>query len=354
MDNLTLVLFVLGLVFLVGGAEALVRGSSRLAATFGVSPLVVGLTVVAFGTSAPELAVSVRSALIGQAGANIAIGNVVGSNIANVLLILGIAALVAPLVVSQRLIRRDAPFMIGVSILLYIFALDGSINRVEGLTLFIMVLTYTGHVIRSSRRENAVIQAEYAAEFRQTKNTLFKDIILIVLGLVLLVLGSQWLVDSAVSIAHALAVSDLVIGLTVVAVGTSLPELATSIVASFRGETDIAVGNVVGSNLFNILCVIGLSALVAPDGVLVATEALAFDIPAMIAVAMLCLPVFFTGYLISRWEGLVFLGYYLVYMLWLVLNSAYREYLATGLHAIIPLTILTLVVLSLRQLRIKH
>ncbi len=354
MDILTLFLFVLGLAFLVGGAEALVRGASKLASAFGVSPLVIGLTVVAFGTSSPELAVSLRSAIIGQAGGNIAIGNVVGSNIANVLLILGLSALIAPLIVSQQLIRRDVPFMIYVSLLLYVFGLDGSINRLEGFSLFTMVLAYTAYAIRSSRKESVLIQDEYAAEFGQVKNTLLKDCLLIVLGLALLVIGSQWLVNGAVSIAHILGVSDLVIGLTVVAVGTSLPEIATSMVASFRGETDIAVGNVVGSNLFNILSVIGLSALVAPDGVLVAIDALTFDIPVMIAVAIVCLPVFFTGYLISRWEGFVFLVYYVTYTLWLVLNSANHEYLAIVLYIMIPLTLLTLLVLSLRQLITKE
>ncbi|MCF7969968.1 MAG: calcium/sodium antiporter [Methylococcaceae bacterium] len=353
MDTLTLILFILGLVFLVAGAEALVRGAAKLASTFGVSPLVIGLTVVAFGTSAPELAVSVRSALAGATGANIAIGNVVGSNIANVLLILGLAALVAPLTVSQQLIRRDVPIMIGVSILLYVFGLDGNLSRLEGSVLFAMVLAYTSYAIRTSRQESAAIQAEYTAEFGQPKNNILKDLMLIVLGLVLLVLGSQWLVDGAVVIAHTLGVSDLVIGLTVVAIGTSLPEIATSMVASFRGETDIAVGNVVGSNIFNILCVLGLSAIVAPDGVQVAAAAIAFDIPVMIAVALFCLPVFFTGYLISRWESVLFLSYYVAYTAWLLLNSAQHEHLAlfsdVMLQFVIPLTVFMLAIVTLRQ-----
>lgn len=354
MDTITLIFFVLGLVFLVVGAEVLVRGASRLAAAFGVSPLVIGLTVVAFGTSAPELAVSARSALLSQSGANIAIGNVVGSNICNVLLILGLSALVAPLVVSQQLVRRDVPFMIGVSVLLYILGLDGTIGRLDGSILFTLILAYTVYAVRSSKKENALIQAEYSASFSQSGNSLLIHILLIILGLVLLVFGAQWLVDGAVSIAQALGVSDLVIGLTVVAIGTSLPEIATSVLAALRGQIDIAVGNVVGSNIFNILSVIGLSAIVSPDGVLVANEALAFDIPVMIAVALLCLPVFFTGYLISRWEGLIFLSYYIAYTLWLLLNPAQHQYLNIALQGIIPLTILTLLFLTVRQIRRKE
>lgn len=355
MNALTLFLFILGLVFLVGGAELLVRGASKLASAFGISPLVIGLTVVAFGTSAPEMAVSVRSALASQAGADIAIGNVVGSNICNVLLILGLAALVAPLIVSQQLIRRDVPIMIGLSGLVYILGMDGSISRLEGLFLFLMVLSYTGYAIWVSKKENVEIQAEYAAEFQKTSNGILIDIGLIALGLVLLVYGSRWLVDGAVVIAHGMGVSDLVIGLTVVALGTSLPEAATSMIASFRGERDIAVGNVVGSNIFNILAVLGLSSLVGPDGVKVAPAALAFDIPVMIAVAIACLPVFFTGYLISRWEGLVFLGYYAAYTLWLLLNSTQHMHLAlfntVMLQFIIPLTGVTLAIIAFRQFR---
>lgn len=355
MNALTLVLFVLGLVFLVGGAEALVRGASKLAGAFGISPLVIGLTVVAFGTSAPEMAVSVRSALASQAGADIAIGNVVGSNICNILLILGLASLVAPLIVAQQLIRRDVPIMIGLSVLVYIFGMDGSISRLEGLFLFLLVLAYTGYAIWVSRKESKAVQAEYEAEFQQTGNNLLKDIGLIIMGLAMLVLGSRWLVDGAVAIAHNLGVSDLVIGLTVVALGTSLPEAATSMIASFRGERDIAVGNVVGSNIFNILAVLGLSSLVGLDGVKVAPAALAFDIPVMIAVAIACLPVFFTGYLISRWEGIVFLGYYVAYNLWLLLNSTQHEHLAffnaVMLQFVIPLTVMTLAILTFRQFR---
>lgn len=354
-DALTLVLFALGLVILVLGAEALVRGASRLAVDFGVSPLVVGLTVVAFGTSAPEMAVSVRSAFASQAGADIAIGNVVGSNIFNVLLILGLSSIVAPLLVSQQLVRRDVPIMIMISALLYAMAADGTVNRFEGALLFAGVLAYTGFAIIQSRRESRQVQAEYEAEFGGKNGSVLWNIGLILAGLAMLVLGSRWLVQGAVTIATSLGVSDLVIGLTIVAAGTSLPEVATSVMASLKGERDIAVGNVVGSNIFNILAVLGLSALVAPSGVKVAPEALNFDIPVMMAVAAACLPVFFTGYVISRWEGLVFLGYYAAYTAWLILNAGQYQGLPLFSAAILyfagPLTALTLMVLVWGQIR---
>jgi cation:H+ antiporter len=354
---MTLLLLVLGLLFLVLGAEALVRGASKLAATVGVSPLVIGLTVVAYGTSTPEMVVSVMSGLAGQA--DIALGNVVGSNIFNVLFILGISALLVPLVVSQQLVRFDVPLMIAVSLLLCLLGLDGKIGRVDGLFLFAGGILYTVFLIYQSRKENQDIREEYAKEYGSqvvpsfpswTINTVF-----IVGGLGLLVLGSRWLVDSAVTIAQLIGVSELVIGLTIVAAGTSLPEVATSIIASLRGERDIAVGNVVGSNIFNILAVLGLSSIVTPDGIHVSTAAQRFDIPVMIAVAVACLPIFFTGHVIARWEGALFLGYYVVYTLYLILAVAQHAALPvvnmTMVWFVIPLTVLTLLVVTLRALR---
>lgn len=316
-------LLLIGLILLVIGAEALVRGASKLAAACGISPLVIGLTVVAFGTSAPEMAVSTLSSLSGQA--NIAIGNVVGSNIFNILLILGLSALVAPLAVSQKLVKLDVPLMITGSIAVYLFALNGILSRLEGILLFIGILAYTGFLIRQSRRENKAVQAEYSQEYGAKEplstKVLLKDVVLILAGLGLLVLGSKWLVDGAVAIAQKLGVSDLIIGLTIVAAGTSLPELATSVVASIRGERDIAVGNVVGSNLFNILAVLGLSGLVSPSGTAVSPQALHFDIPVMIAVSVACLPIFLTGGRISRREGFLFLCGYVAYTTWLVMSA---------------------------------
>lgn len=348
MDLLTLALFLIGLVALIGGAELLVRGAATLAAAWGISPLVIGLTVVAFGTSAPELAVSVVSAWSGQPG--IALGNVVGSNIANVLLILGLSALAAPLLVSRQVVRLEVPIMIGVSLLLVLLALDGRVGRLDGLLLFGGCLLYTTWTVRRSRRE----ERRDGDEVPPAGNPWLQGG-LILAGLVCLGLGSHWLVNGAVAIARLFGVSDLVIGLTVVAVGTSLPELATSVLASVRGQRDIAVGNVVGSNIFNILCVLGLSAVVVPGGVPVALSALTFDLPVMVAVALACLPIFFTGHLIARWEGGLFLFYYLAYTGYLSLTAMQHHSLPllreSLLFFFLPLTAVTLAVSLWRHRR---
>ena len=351
----TIVFLVLGLALLVAGAELLVRGAARLALRFGISPLVIGLTVVAFGTSAPELAVSVQSGLAGQSG--LAVGNIVGSNIFNILMVLGLSALITPLVVSQQLVRLDVPLMIGASMLLWIMALDGRIGLFDGLLLTSGIVAYTVFAIRQSRKENAPVQAEYAQEFGAGENTstarLPVQIALIIGGLALLVLGAHWLVDSAVVIARALGVSEVIIGLTIVAAGTSLPELATSVVAAIRGERDIAVGNVIGSCLFNLLSIAGIAALVTPGGLEVAASLLRFDIPVMVAVALACLPIFAAGHLVARWEGALFLGYYLAYVLYLILalsqHATLPAYSAAMLGFVLPLTVVTLIVLLLRH-----
>jgi cation:H+ antiporter len=353
---MTAVLFALGLVLLVVGAEALVRGASRLALAFGISPLVIGLTVVAFGTSAPELAVSVTSSLAGSA--DVAVGNVVGSNIFNVLFILGVSALIVPLVVAQQLVRLDVPLMIVASLLVVLFGRGGEVSRVEGLVLFAGIVAYTGFLIRQSRRETRPVTAEYAEAFgdgaSKSRWHWLIDLALVVGGLLLLVLGARWLVAGAVAFARMFGVSELIIGLTIVAAGTSLPEVATSIVAAIRGERDIAVGNVVGSNLFNILCVLGLSAVVNPGGIPVSAGALRFDIPVMVAVAVACLPIFFTGHVIARWEGALFLGYYLAYLSYLILSATGHGLLGpfrvAMLGFVLPLTALTLAVVVARAL----
>ena len=361
MDMLTFISFLAGFVLLIAGAETLVRGASRLAVAAGISPLVVGLTVVAYGTSAPELAVSVQSSFAGQP--DIAIGNVVGSNIANILLILGISAAVTPLVVAQQLIRLDIPIMIGLSFLVFFMGLDGKIGLLDGLILVIGAITYTVFAIRQSRKETKEIKEEYADEFdgEKVKTAPLQIMIqlgMIVAGLVMLVFGSRWLINGAVVIAQIFGVSELVIGLTVIAVGTSLPEIATSVVAGFRGERDIAVGNAIGSNIFNILSVLGVAGLVTPNGITVSTAALNFDIPVMIAVAVACLPIFFSGYSIRRWEGFMFLGYYAAYTIYLFLNvtqhralTAFSSIMATF---VLPITVVTILVLAIRAVRTNH
>ena len=353
MTLMTFVYLIAGLVLLVAGAEVLVRGAAKLAAQFGISPPVTGPTVVAFGTSAPETAVSVQAALNGSG--DIAIGNVVGSNIANVLLILGMTALVAPLVVSRQLIRLDVPIMIGASLVTFGLAWDGELSRIDGVLLFAGVVAYTLFLIISSRREKAAeADDEFAKEFGLHEpakpHAGLINAGLVIAGLVLLVVGSNFLVEGAVALARALGLSELVIGLTVIAIGTSLPELATSIMAAIRGERDIAVGNIVGSNIFNLLCVLGLASLVSPQAIGVSSNALAFDFPVMIAVAVACLPIFFAGYCIKRWEGALFVAYYVAYTLYLVLTSTGRPFAETFGDAMLgyalPLTAITLLVIA--------
>ena len=358
---MTTLIFALGLVTLVCGAQVLIRGASKLALSFGISPLVLGLTIVAFGTSAPELAVSVRSAWGGQV--DIALGNAVGSNIFNVLFILGVSAVIAPLVVAPQLIRQEVPIMVGASVLLFALALDGGISRLDGALLFGLLFAYTVFLIRQSRKETQSMKDEYAAEFAAPEVAAWDrhwsvQLLLIAGGLCLLVLGAHWLVDAAVSFARALGLSEMVIGLTIVAAGTSLPEVATSVIATLRGERDIAVGNVIGSNTFNILGVLGVSGLVAPAALPVAPTMLSFDMLVMIAVAFACLPIFFSGHSIERWEGGLFLFYYAAYSTFLLLAAQQHDALATyGVvmaTVVLPLTAITLAVITLRQWRSRQ
>lgn len=355
-----IVLAVLSLVFggvlLLLGAESLVRGAARLARLLNISPLVIGLTVVAYGTSAPEMAVSIYSNLMNEG--SIAIGNVVGSNIFNVLVILGLSSLVAPLLVAQQLIRLDVPIMIGVSGLLFLFALDGKLQTTDGLVLFAGSIIYTVFLIYQSRREtNDEVQEEYLREYGdrpdQTPSWLVNGGF-VLLGVVLLVVGVRLFVNGAIVIAAAIGISQLVIGLTVVALGTSLPELATSAVATLRGERDIAVGNVVGSNIFNILTVLGVAAIIASDGVAIPDAVIRFDLPVMLAVAVACIPIFWTGNVISRWEGVLFVGYYAAYASYLMMQAANHDKIGifsqVMLLFVIPLTVITLLTVTVRTL----
>ncbi|MFN4032180.1 MAG: calcium/sodium antiporter [Fimbriimonadales bacterium] len=335
-----------GLILLILGGEWLVRGASRLASLLGVPPVVIGLSVVAFGTSAPELAVSILSAYRGQP--DIAVGNVVGSNIVNILLILGLSAVVAPLAVNIRLIKIEVPMMIGTALLFFALSYDGKMTRVDGAVLVGVFVAYLAWMARTARSE-PTLEAELEEVGAIPRNgwIYLKLAGLILAGLAGLVVGSEWLIQGAVAMARALGVSELIIGLTIVAIGTSLPELATSIIASARGERDISVGNVVGSNIFNILSVLGLSSLVAPDGMTIAPAILRFDALVMIAVSLACFPVFFNGYQIKRWEGALFALYYLAYTIYLILNSSHHdaldEYTFAMQYFVIPLTVIALV-----------
>jgi cation:H+ antiporter len=347
---ITYLVLIAGLALLVLGADFLVKGASRIAAGFGISPLIIGLTVVAFGTSAPEMAISVSSALKGEA--DIAVGNVLGSNILNVLFILGISALITPLVVSEQLVRMDVPIMVGVSALAYALSMDGRISFLDGAVLFGGIIAYVVILIRISRRSGEEGEAIDSSRHWSI------NVALMVAGLALLILGSHWLVASAITIAQTLGVSELVIGLTIVAAGTSAPEVATSIIATLRGQRDIAVGNVVGSNIFNILSVLGLTAMVAPGGLPVSVAAINFDYPVMMAVAVACLPIFFVDYTIKRWEGGLFFGYYVAYTTYLILAATEHDALPVFsnvmMYFVLPLTVITLGIVLFRELSARR
>lgn len=355
MTSMTFVLLIGGLVLLLAGAELLVRGASRLALSLGISPLVIGLTVVAYGTSAPELAISIGATLDGQP--DIALGNVIGSNIANVLLILGLSALIAPLVVARQLVWLDVPIMVGVSVLVLVLALDGQLDRWLGFALLLGGVAYTALQVYLGRRESAAVTTLVPAPAGPPSPT-WRNALLVLAGLLLLVLGARWLVSSAVTIAEAFGISQLVIGLTVVAIGTSLPELATSLMAALRGEREMAVGNIIGSNIFNLLLVLGATVALSPGGIAISAAAVNFDLPVMTAVAVACLPIFFTGHCIARWEGALFLGYYIAYTAFLLLNASGHDalpaYSRIMMLFVVPLTVVTLVVLTLRAIRARR
>jgi cation:H+ antiporter len=370
----TVLLLVVGIAALVAGGEVLVRGGSGLARSLGMSPLVVGLTVVAFATSAPELAVTLGASLAGSPG--LAVGNVVGSNVANVLLVLGLSALVLPLAVRSQLVRLDIPTMIFFSVVLLLVALDGTVSRLDGALLFALLLGFLVSSVLVGRRATARAAAVAAAPAPgaatrpaaasgsaaaadpagggapgadDADKRPLRDVLLVVVGVALLVVGARWLVSAATDIATAAGLSDLVIGLTVVAVGTSLPELATSVIAAVRGEREMAVGNVVGSNVFNVGAVMGLASLLTPGGVPVDGSAVRFDIPVMVVVSVALLPVVFTGFSIARWEGGLFVAYYAAYTAFLLLDASRHEALPAFSRVLFgfaaPLTALTLVLL---------
>lgn len=307
------VLFLLGLGALYFGADWLVAGAARLARRFGTSPLVVGLTVVAFGSSAPELLVGVVAS-VGDQG-DVVLGNVIGSNILNVAVILGIAALVRPLRVGMRLLSREVPLMVGFSLLLVAMMVDGALDRADGFLLLLGFVVFIWFVLWASRGESPEVAAEYL-EFetqrrgRPLRNP-WEEGGLVLLGTVALVIGAQLLVSSSVFFARILGVTEVVIGITVVAIGTSLPELATCVVAAVRSESDIAMGNAVGSNIFNLLSILGVSALIRP--IQVDRSLLEFEVPAMVVFALVLVPLAWRGRVLGRGAGVVLLVGYLLF-----------------------------------------
>lgn len=287
----------LGVLFV--GAETLVRGSSSLALRLGLTPLVVGLTVVAFGTSAPEMVVSISASLRGQG--NLAMGNVVGSNIFNIGVILGLAALICPIRVALPVLKLDAPIMLAAVITLAVLALGGEVGRLTGAGLLLMLVVYTTfNIIEARRQTTAELSAEYSEGIPPSTGSLAQDLVMIVGGLVLLIAGSNLLVSSAVAIARVFNLSEAVIGLTIIAAGTSMPELATSVVAALRKQPDIAVGNVIGSNIFNVLAVVGGASLARP---LVAPDITPLDLGVMVALAAGVIVLMWSDRKLLRWEG---------------------------------------------------
>lgn len=354
MSASSILLFALGLALLLVGAELLVRGASRLALVVGLSPLVVGLTVVALGTSSPELAVTLRGAWTGAS--DVSLGNVLGSNVFNILVVLGVSSLVAPLFAQERLVRLEVPLLIGVTVAVLLLAFDRNLGLLDGALLTGTAVAYTSWVVYKSRRqERAPDQARPAAPGPKRPRGAARvalQVVFVVVGVALLALGARWVVDAAIDIAREVGLSERVIALTLVAAGTSLPEAATSVMASARGERDIAIGNAIGSCLFNLVVVLGIAALVSPGGIRVPERALDFDLPVAIAVAVACLPVFFTGCRISRWEGALFAAYYVVYVGYLLLRVVDHPLLEPFAFAMwlvaLPLTAVTLLVLALQ------
>lgn len=308
-----------GLVLLLVGGDQLVRGSSSFAKLLRLSPLFIGLTVVAFGTSSPELAVSIQASQQHESG--ISVGNIIGSNIFNLLFILGLSSLITPLAAVRQIIRRDIPFLIAASLLVFLLCLDGQISRLEGAFLLLPFLGFLGYQLTATHEEVRKENPGRAANKRRTSLASVQ----IIAGLLALLLGARSMVTGAVAVAEAMGVSTLLIGLTIVGIGTSLPEVAASVVASLRNELDIAMGNVVGSNVFNLLAVLGISALVSSSGLTVLPEVTSFDFPILLAATFFLLPVLVTGGKISRSEGAVMLVWYLVYLSLLVISAKDAE-----------------------------
>lgn len=317
-------IFLLGLLTVVGGAELIVRGASVLAARVGISPMVIGATVVAIGTSTPELAIAIEAA--GRGSGALVLGNVAGSNTLNILFILGLIALIRPVVLRSRVIRFDLPVLVGAASLLLLLAADGVVSRVDGILLLALGLFYSFLVVRAARRESIAVRIQFAREFGVPRSAItstgrvVRAAIWLIAGIAVVVVGADLLVDGAVSIARDLGAPEAVIGLTIVAIGTSAPELVTAVVAALRREQDLAVGNLIGSSIFNIVLILGIAALIPVDGVPVEPAVLWIDLAVMLGATIVCIPVFVTGTRISRLEGAALVAAYLAYFSALLLT----------------------------------
>lgn len=318
------VLLIVGLAALIGGAELVVRYGARLASRFGLPPILVGLTVVSLGTSLPELAVGIDSVRHGVG--SLAIGNIAGTNIVNLLLILGLSAAIRAIPLEMQTLRLDLPMMGGAALLLFVLAIDGTLHRWEGIPLVVIAIGYTLLLIRWTRRENARVLDEYAEEYATEPvpahrgRVLALHSALLVAGLAVIVVGSHWLVDGAVRLATAIGVSDAVIGLTIVAIGTSAPELATTIISTIRGDRDIAIGNLIGSSIYNLTIILGIALLAAPGKIIIDRDLVFVDLPIMAAVSLACFPVMRSGQRMSRREGTIFVILYAGYLAFLLIG----------------------------------
>lgn len=346
---LPIIWFIAGLIALVGGAEILVRAVTKLAAQIGISKLLISLTVVALGTSAPELAISIQAGINGET--DIMIGNIIGSNISNTLLILGLAALVIPIKVNISLIKIDTPIMIGATLLVFFFALNGFISFWECLALSLLLVIY---MIFLARQGGPDVVTPIKKPEKKLSSTIIY-IALCIVGFILLIVGARWMIDSAIIFAEWAGVSELVIGLTVVAIGTSLPEVVVVLVAALKKERDIAVGSIIGSNILNLLLVLGVSGLFIDGAIPVQSVLLQFDIPVLIAASLLCIPIFYTGFRIERWEGGILLFFYLSYLFYLYLSNTGHSWLEgfTNLMIYFALPVIGLILFIVTLLEMK-
>jgi cation:H+ antiporter len=317
--------FLAGLIIIIVGAELLLRGASRIAILLKVKPIIIGLTVVSIGTSMPELAVGITAATEGKG--TLAVGNIAGTNIFNILFILGLSALIRPLPLHLLSIKLDVPVMIATALVLIGMAWDGILNQAEGLALIFAAIIYTISLIQLSNRESAAMRHEFSEEYGAESAKLPAGIIiprsklyiclwnslLLILGIFLTVMGAELMVSGATGIAQSYGISDAVIGLTIVAIGTSAPELASTMLATLKNDRDVAIGNLIGSGIYNVLVILGITCTVAPNGINVSDEILWIDLPLAAMVAIVCLPVFKSDRLVSRREGLFFVVAYIVY-----------------------------------------
>jgi cation:H+ antiporter len=313
---------VLGLIALIGGAELIVRGGTRVAAILGVPPIVIGLTIVSVGTSAPELAVGIEAATRGNGA--LAIGNIAGTNTVNLLLILGLSALLRPLALGMQTLRFDLPMMTAVAIAFLVMAWDGSLSHIDGAVMVFAGIGYTIGIIYLSRRESRAVKREYAQEYavRSSMPPAVQTLLSVAAlnaGIAVVVVGSNWLVDGSVTLARAMGISEALIGLTIVAIGTSSPELVTTVVGTLRDDREVAIGNLLGSSIYNILAIMGMTCLAAQAPLSVERDLLRVDMPVMVLATLACIPVFLTQRRVTRIEGGLFVFAYLAYLAYLVL-----------------------------------